>query len=140
MNFRCIFTALFLVASSTLVRQTNADECKDFLKTMLMDQMKHVVPCITGLGLSKPHEKKEKVFCIMKCVLQKAQMLGADGNVDFDLVNKLLDGIPASLKDKANNIFSECGHLAADLDPNQPNCDSYAPLLTCVTDIGAKMC
>lgn len=29
--------------------------------------------------------------------------------------------------------------ILADLDPNQPNCDSYAPLLTCVTDIGAKV-
>ncbi|ODN03097.1 hypothetical protein Ocin01_03575, partial [Orchesella cincta] len=133
-----VFLALFSFHLSYHEAEALDKECLTAMSKMMDKQKALIVPCIEKLGLQTGQEKKEKALCVMKCVMIEGKMLGADGNVDMDLAQKLLDDLPDALKEKAGDVIQECGHHAAAFDPSEASCESYREFISCMLDVSLK--
>ncbi|CAL8088511.1 unnamed protein product [Orchesella dallaii] len=135
-----VLVALFSFIVSYHEAEGMDKNCLTAMSKMMDNNKKLIVPCIEKMGLSTGAEKKEKALCIMKCVMIEGKMLGADGSVDMELAQKILDDLPDALKEKAGDVIQECGHHAAGFDPSEASCESYREFVSCMLDVSMKMC
>ncbi|XP_021943504.1 uncharacterized protein LOC110842098 [Folsomia candida] len=126
----------------TAIKDVQSEEkaCKTAVSDMLKYQMQSITKCTKELGF-KGKEKTEKMNCIMKCVLIASGAIKPDGKVEIEsALGFVLEYIPVEFLEKALKGSMKCQRFMDSLDPNEPTCKSYEPLVKCLTGFIMSLC
>jgi len=134
-----IVAALVIISFASL---TSADKaCKDLVKTILHKQLKSYSDCKKSLSFTSEEDKLSKINCILKCAMTKEQVLTADGYVDEASALAFVEReIPKDLQPKALELMTKCMSFTDSVNPEEPSCQSYNPLIKCAMGVLFKVC
>jgi len=137
-----LLAVIGLVAILDLAHGVEEMTCKEFVGGLTKRQLGGISECSKKLGLKSAKEKKEKMNCVLKCVMIKEKLLNEEGLFDdasFDAF--LAREMPPNLLEKGGGLFKNCKESTGKLiDPKEEYCKTYDVLIKCFLGVIGELC
>jgi len=116
--------------------------CKEFVGSLTKRQLGGIQECSKKLGLKTGKEKKEKMNCVLKCVMAKEGLLNSEGLFDDENFDGFLAReMPPNLLEKGGALFRNCKETTGKLlDPKEEYCKTYDILIKCFLGVIGELC
>ncbi|CAG7828902.1 unnamed protein product [Allacma fusca] len=119
-------------------------ECKKFTRKVLKQILKELGVCNSEWKnkTKSQEEHSKKMGCVVRCILDKEQMLDEHGLVTSEtIIRSVGDRAPDKFKKLALRLFHQCDdQLGKTLQPNDELCAGYSKFGNCIQNSIADMC